>query len=270
MRSPTPLLLLLVTACASAGLKRIDDASLAEISTEQKTDLDRRAATHEEAKIALEEAERALAEANLVLDEQKYLRDRVEDNASANEDLRKQATSLSLDVRVRDYEAQSSNLKLRLEEANRHLQLARARRDYASAQVQLRTAEIQLADAAWEEAKASTLAASRPENPSAVNLSDFKSQVAGAHEDVASAQERSAKAWKKVEDRRKKHEVAVAQLPTTTEAERRAILAERDKDQLEGRVQRLEKRIRDLERENAGLMTRVTTAVTKTSTTAFR
>lgn len=267
MRRPIFLAVLWTTACASAGLKRVDDASLVEATVEQRTELDRRSAAHEDAKIALTDAKRVLAETNLSHDAREYFRDGIEADAEANEDLRKQAEALSLDAQVRDYEAQFTNLRLRLEEANRHVQLERARQAFAAAQVELRAAEIQLADAEWEEAKAATLAAVRPELAASVKLSEFKSQVANAHEDVASAQEQAAKAWKKVEDRRKKHEASLTQLPVTSDAERQLILAERDKGQLEGRIQRLEKRIRDLERENASLMTRLTTS---TSTTAAR
>lgn len=263
MKHTTLLVILSFTACATTDLKRIDDASLTAISPEQKSSIEQRARAHEEAEIQLKMARQALAEAELSAEEASKAQDRAEERMDDNDDLQEQASDLGLSAKARDFASQTSGLRLRFNEAKLRADLEQARKDHASAQVKLRTAELALADASWEEAKASALVARAA--PGTLNLSDFTSQVAEAHEAVASAQERAAEAWGEVEAQRQRHEAAVAQVPQITEDERRAVIAERDRQQLAVQVQRLEKRVRDLERENAGLVTRGT-EIMQTST----
>lgn len=254
--------LILGTACASGGLRRVDEASLLSAGAEQQAAISRRAAAHEDARAALRDAQAVLAKAKLDLEESRYRRDRVDDRLDARRDLRGQASELSLEAKVRDLEAEITALQIQLDVERRSVQLAKAQVDYARQEVRLREAELMLADAEWEGAKASAVKEAAPDGSTAIKLSDFKGQVAQAHEKVAGAQQSSARAWKTVEDRRRKHEMATAKLPTSSETERSLAIAQRNEAQLTQKVGRLEKRIRDLERENAQLMTRLT----KTST----
>lgn len=255
---------ILFVGCASGGLTRVSDESLTPPPAEHLPELARRRAALAEARAALERAESEEGAARLAYEADRTERDSAEDRLEANEALRERAKALGLQDEARDYETNRATLERIMEEARRRAQLAKARVDFAHEQLELRRAELRLADAELEEARATAARAKDGPVAEGIELSRFKTQVASAHEAVASWQERAARAWRRVEDRQKKHQRALELLPETSASTRDLLRAERDNEKLSNRVQLLEKRVRELERENARLMTRVT----RTSTLA--
>lgn len=265
LRLFVPAILSTVCACASGGLKRIDDAELANAPAADRAEIDRRAGDLDEAQRAVKAAERDLDEANFELRAASYDLEQVKAKLSANERLRSRARQLELQDQLRDYEGGRNSLERIAEAARCRADLAKARRAYAQEHLALRKAELQLADTEYEEAKALALKDSDRLAQTKLQLSDFKTQVATAHAAVAREREDTAQMWKKVEMARERHEKALKDLPATSDEARQLKLVERDKARLNTRIRQLEEQIRALERENARLMVRVTSTATTAS-----
>ncbi len=253
----------LLAGCSGGSIKRVDGAALGSATLAQQTEINRRAGAYEDGKAALEAAENERARAEIALEIHLRESEQAEVQAKNNEQLRRRAAALKLEDAARGYATRRASLELIVEEARQRVRRSQAELEYARQQVELREAELRLADSEWEVEKAT--AAKNLDNPlsRSVQLSEFKSQVADAARAVAREQDDTARAWRRVEEARKRHNQALERLPTTAEATREMDRLSGDNARLSGQIDLLERRIRELERQKAQLSTaRASTATT--------
>jgi chromosome segregation ATPase len=245
-------------ACAAQDLKRVEDAALASVTGERRSEIARREGALEDARESLEAARRRRDAARL-----EQARARVEAAADAErleelEDLAELARRLGLTAPLESFEAEQARLQRVYRAAETQAALAEAQLREAKAQVALREAEVRLADAQLESARAEAAKAAGGPLAERVVVSEFAAQLAAAQSEVGDLQQDAARATRALERARRVHEAALAGLPSE-DADPAPELSRvrREKDQLEGHVRLLEKRIRELERENSRLMSRL-------------
>lgn len=248
---------LTLAACASQETLRVDDLALAQVTAEQRAELQRQEGALEDAREALETARRELASARLQLAEARDEADLDEARLEALDEQTELATELSLEAPLQSLQGQRTRLRLILAESKAMSALARAELDYARAQVDLHEAEVALADARRETARAEAAKATDSPLAATIAVSDFKAQLASAQKKAGRAQTTTAKLARAVEAAKRAHEQALAMLPEDAGPAPEVVRIAKERERLVGQVKLLEQRIRELERENSRLMNRV-------------
>lgn len=248
MKLPTgPAILLLACGVGcGGGLKRVPGKLVDAAPVDERRSVARLEADFEEAGRNLSNAklERGRAELARFRAEQ-HLRE-LELQLEGVEKVADRAKDLGLEQLARDSKVREKALEMRVEAAEKALDLAEAEDDLAARTLELRVKQRYLADAELEAARASAARAGSSPEAQTVSLGDFQSQLASAHEEVADAQSDTAKQTRRVQKSREKYERALAQVPKEDNLRRELETVRAERDNLQAKVKLLSQQVLDL------------------------
>ncbi len=245
----------LLSACGSSTLLRVDDATLQGSSEATMMELSKKEHAFLRAQEDEEKALLALRNARLDLEKDHKRLQQLELERSVNEQLFEFAQEQQLGDAARVFQTEVGRLNLHIEAAEKSIELREATLEYAEINHRLHQSKTKVADAEWEASKAEIVVKAGNTAPGAVSLATFRAQAADLMANSSELESDSADAWRDVEETKQAFDVA--QSKTTNESREGRLLrrTESDKAKLEGQLDVLSRRVKDLERENARLNT---------------